>query len=78
MAKDSARTSFYVIRPEEELYDIKNDPFQLNNLVANPKYQTIKKELKTKIEEFMKQQGDKGIQTEMKAFSRQPKNMSED
>lgn len=78
MAKDSARTSFYVVRPEEELYDLKNDPYELNNLAADPKYQTVKNELKTKVEEFMKQQGDEGIQTEMKAFSRQPVNRTEE
>jgi uncharacterized sulfatase len=78
MAKDSARTSSYVVRPEEELYDLKNDPYELNNLAADPKYQRIKKALKTKVEEFMKQQGDEGIQTEMKAYSRQPKNRTEE
>lgn len=78
MVKDSARTSFYVVRPEEELYDLKNDPYQLNNLAGDLKYQKIKAELKAKIEAFMKQQGDEGVQTEMKAFSRQPKNRTEE
>jgi N-sulfoglucosamine sulfohydrolase len=76
MAADSVRASFYITRPEEELYDMKNDPYALKNLAADPAYQHIKAELKTKLTAFMKQQGDKGIQTEMEALSRQPKNTS--
>ncbi len=33
-------------RPEFELFDIKNDPFNLNNLVDNPEYARIENELK--------------------------------
>ncbi len=74
MAKDSVRSSWYEVRPEEELYDLTNDPYELKNLAADPKYRKVRNELKTKIKEFMKQQGDEGIQTEMKAFNRQPRN----
>lgn len=45
---------------------------------ADSKYQTIKTELKSKMEAFMKQQGDKGVETEMQALTRQPKNRAED
>jgi N-sulfoglucosamine sulfohydrolase len=78
MEKDPVRSSFYVTRPEEELYDIVNDPFDLKNLADNPKYAANKAELRTKLEAFMKQQNDKGIQTEMEAFSRQPKTGAKD
>jgi N-sulfoglucosamine sulfohydrolase len=78
MEKDPVRASWYLSRPEEELYDLKNDPYGLHNLAGDPKYQTARTELKAKMEAFMKQQGDEGIETEMKAFSRQPKNKSED
>ncbi|MES2375398.1 MAG: sulfatase [Bacteroidota bacterium] len=78
MEKDPARSSFYVTRPEEELYDIVNDPFDLKNLAADPKYAANKAELRTKLDAFMKQQNDKGIQTEMEAFSRQPKTGAKD
>ena len=73
MAKDSIRTSSYVIRPEEELYDIVNDPYDLKNLAADPRYKQVKASLRAKLDAFMKQQNDKGIPTEMEAFSRQPK-----
>ena len=73
LAKDSARASLYVTRPEEELYDLKNDPFELHNIAADQKYQTTKTGLRSQIEAFMKQQRDKGIETEMQALTRQPK-----
>jgi N-sulfoglucosamine sulfohydrolase len=70
---NAARSNYYQVRPEEELYDVVNDPFDLKNLADNPKYAPTKAKLKAKLTEFMKQQNDEGIATEMKAFSRQPK-----
>jgi N-sulfoglucosamine sulfohydrolase len=72
------RANYYQIRPEEELYDVIKDPFNLKNLAADPKYAPAKADLKARLATFMKQQNDKGIQTEMEALSRQPKNSSED
>ncbi len=73
MDKDSVRSSAYVTRPEEELYDIVNDPFNLRNLAGEPAYKQVKASLQAKLDAFMKQQNDKGIATEMEALSRQPK-----
>lgn len=73
MAKDSARANFYMHRPEEELYDVIKDPYQLNNLAADISLTVEKEKLKTLLASFMKQQGDKGILTEMDAKNRQPK-----
>lgn len=78
MEKDPLRASFYTTRPEEELYDVINDPFDLRNLANDRKYASVKAELKAKLAAFMKQQNDKGVQTEMEALSRQPKNEKED
>jgi N-sulfoglucosamine sulfohydrolase len=78
MAKDSLRAGAYVTRPEEELYNVKSDPYQLDNLAGNATYQSVKAELKGKLDDFMKQQGDKGIETEMQALTRQPKNKAAD
>ncbi len=75
--KDSLRAGFYTKRPQEELYDIKQDPYNLTNLADDVHYSDIKKDLKEKLREFMYQQGDKGIETEMKALSRQPKGKEE-
>lgn len=73
MAKDPERTLFYINRPEEELYDLKADPFALNNLAISTNHKAIKAKLKAELTAFMEQQGDKGIETEMAALSRQPK-----
>jgi len=78
MATNPSRASLYMIRPEEELYDVVNDPFNLKNLAADPAYAKIKQQMRAKLEEFMKQQNDKGVETEMQAFTRQPKGKGED
>jgi N-sulfoglucosamine sulfohydrolase len=33
-------------RPEFELFDIKDDPYNLNNLAGNPEYASVEQELK--------------------------------
>lgn len=73
MKKDAARASRYETRPEEELYDTREDPFELHNLAGDPKLSAIKTKLKSALDVFMKQQGDKGVPTEMDALNRQPK-----
>lgn len=45
-------------RLPEELYDIKKDPYNLVNLVSNPKYKNTKKALKIKLETWMKNSND--------------------
>lgn len=37
-------------RPEEELYDLKNDPDQINNVAADAQYQAILKELRKELQ----------------------------
>ena len=61
----------YLRRPAEELYDIAKDPYCQNNLVANPELTPKKEELSQKLDEWMKQQGDQGRQTELDAYHRQ-------
>ncbi len=43
---------------EEELYDLQADPYQLNNLVNNRKYQRVSAELDQQLEAWRKQTGD--------------------
>ena len=44
--------------PFEELYDLKNDPFEQNNLANNPEFKLMKKQLSTDMFTWMKAQGD--------------------
>ena len=60
-------------RQAEELYDVVNDPLEQNNIADDPQYSVIRKELKDKLFKWMKQQGDKGQQTEMEALEHQVK-----
>ncbi|MDW3647737.1 MAG: sulfatase [Bacteroidia bacterium] len=45
-------------RPIEELYRVEDDPFQLNNLAADPAFAKIKQELSEELLNWMKEQGD--------------------
>ena len=72
------QVSKYQRRPAEELYDVVNDPFEMNNLINDPKYAKEVKVLRDKLAAWMKQQGDEGQATEMKAWERQPKNVKEE
>ena len=49
---------FYYDIDAWELYDLKNDPNELNNIYADPKYADIVKELKKKLNRLQKQYGD--------------------
>lgn len=46
------------LRPAEELYDIKNDPFQLHNLAGNVSYQGTLKKMNTKLLGWMEKEND--------------------
>ena len=60
-------------RPDEELYDLQNDPLETNNLAKNAELAPVKARLSEQMDAWMAQQGDKGIATEMNAKSRQGK-----
>jgi len=61
----------YQHRPAMELYDLKADPNEMRNLAADPAYAGRIAALNERLNAWMKQQGDKGIPTEMKAKHRQ-------
>lgn len=54
----------YHTRPAEELYDVKADPSELKNLVAETKYADRLRELRAGLDEWMRDQGDEGMKTE--------------
>ncbi|MFV0591728.1 MAG: sulfatase [Draconibacterium sp.] len=50
----------YQKRPAEELYNLTDDPNELNNLAAQKEFKNIMKKLSEKLDEWMKEQGDPG------------------
>ncbi len=66
-----ARALQYVTRPAEEFYVFENDPYELSNQIDNPVYKVEIERLRSVLKEFMKEHGDEGIPTEMKAHDRQ-------
>lgn len=66
----NGRPKFYQTRPAEELYDLVNDPNQLNNLANNAQHTTVKQTLNAQLTAWMQQQGDAGKATEMAADGR--------
>ncbi len=65
-------TRLRVVAPGRlELYDLKEDIGEQNNLAADPRYRSLKDSLRQQLEGWMEQQSDKGIETEMRAESRQ-------
>ena len=47
-------------RVSEELYDMKNDPNEINNLASDPDYQEILREMRVALTEWIKNTDDKG------------------
>ncbi|MCK4960762.1 MAG: sulfatase atsG, partial [Planctomycetes bacterium] len=50
--------------------------YEWNNLADNPEYAKVKAQLKKQLAAWMKDQGDKGQQTEMEAYEHQNKGRS--
>ncbi|MCP5538427.1 MAG: sulfatase [Akkermansiaceae bacterium] len=73
-AKDSpavkSRLALFKKRPYEELYDLTKDPYELHNLANSPELLETKKKLSDALDAFMRQQNDRGIETEEKCPSR--------
>lgn len=69
------RVDWLMHRTSEELYDVQKDPYEMHNLADNPKFTDIKARLSQELTAWMTQQGDQGLATELKAPSRQPRNL---
>lgn len=72
--KLAARIEWLFHRPGEEVYDVEADPFETRNLAAEPSFAAVKARLSRELDAWMAQQGDKGMETELNALARQPKN----
>ena len=47
-------------RPEEELYDLQSDPFELNNLAGNPDHADVQQRMRTALADWIRHTGDRG------------------
>ena len=54
----------YFRRPAEELYDLERDPHEQHNLAGDPAVNTALNLSRSKLDAWMKQQGDQGVATE--------------
>lgn len=68
-----AMTTKYQHRPAIELYDVKKDPYCMTNLAESGKdYSAIINRLDKELKQWMKDCGDEGQATEMRAFEHMP------
>ena len=51
---------FESTRPKEELYDLQNDPFEIHNLADDPKHRKRLKDLRSRLDSWIKATGDRG------------------
>ena len=58
--------------PEYLLFDLKNDPKELNNLATKKKYQSVMENMMARLNKWEKEVGDKGMETEMEAIDMFP------
>ncbi len=54
-------TKMYKPKGREELYDLENDPFELNNLADDPNYKKIKNKLKDELADWQIKTHDTGL-----------------
>ncbi len=59
-------------RPAEELYDIKKDPGQLNNIVADPANRFIRQDLQVRLMQYLAETGDPWSEGRGEFFDFQP------
>ena len=61
----------YQHRPEVELYDLQNDPYELKNLAAQPEQKPNLARLRAALDAWIQEQGDEGVQTQMETKAHQ-------
>jgi len=59
--KDDAAYIFMKTKPEEELYDLQNDPYEVHNLANIPEYAAKLNELRSALAKWQMTVGDKGL-----------------
>lgn len=59
---EAEMTFFHDNKPYEELYDLENDPDELNNLAENPEYAKVLKEMRARESEWQRENRDYGLE----------------
>ena len=67
----AARIEWLFHRPAEELYDLSTDELEEHNLADDPQLAKVKAALAAQLDAWMAQQGDRGLETELLAPTRQ-------
>ncbi|MCU0913495.1 MAG: sulfatase [Planctomycetes bacterium] len=75
--KLAARVEWLFHRPAEELYDLESDPYEMKNRADDPQLAEVRTRLGRQLDAWMAQQGDRGMETELQATSRQGKSDAE-
>ncbi len=58
---NETQEAFFRTKPAEELYDIKADPFNVNNLAGNPEYEEVMNEMRKQNQEWIYEIRDAGF-----------------
>jgi arylsulfatase A-like enzyme len=59
-------------RPAEELYDVRKDPAEITNVAGDPAYSEALRQLRARVDEWMKQTGDPRVDPAYDAWDRFP------
>ncbi|MGI9469786.1 MAG: sulfatase/phosphatase domain-containing protein [Rubripirellula sp.] len=58
--------------PEYLLFDLENDPGELNNLAADEHHQSVMKDMLARLNRWKAEVGDRGMETELEAIKMFP------
>lgn len=64
------QTYFWEPKPPEELYDLENDPDEVNNLVKSPRHQAVRQELRQALRHHLLEVRDTGFLSEAEVHRR--------
>jgi uncharacterized sulfatase len=59
------RVRWFQHRPAEELYDLRSDPHEMKNLAGDPAQRPRLEQMRRMLDDWMAQQGDQGLRTEL-------------
>ncbi len=69
---------FAASKPEYELYDLNNDPYEINNLAAMPRYKGKLNELLSVLNDWRESVNDQGVSDDFRAVDIYPKESPEE